>query len=395
LETGSPAIFRSRKLENGIINNLQHNLIINMKKIFYLFVLLAFISACNSEPHYVVKAKIDGSDSLTFLLQKRDAGKIVTIDSTISKKGSFKMSGTIGYPEMVMLRALNTNYRTTFFLENAKISVTGKLDSLFDARIAGSKTQDEYKSFIDSNKPLGDKYMSFYTQYQDARRGNDTAKISAIGKEIEDIRNQMISLQKDFIKNNPGSYFSPELLLSLSADMKADEIETTINSLDTNIAKIPMMQELMLSAERMKTVMIGQKAPDFTMNDVDGNPVSLYSRVGSKLLLIDFWAAWCNPCRMENPNVVKVYNEFHKKGLNILGVSLDQSKDDWVKAISDDKLTWVHVSDLQYFNNKAAILYSVSAIPANFLLDETGTIIARDIRGEDLYNKVKEMLGAK
>jgi peroxiredoxin len=145
----------------------------------------------------------------------------------------------------------------------------------------------------------------------------------------------------------------------------------------------------------MKAVAVGQKAPDFTMNDVDGKPIVLSSKIGSKLLLIDFWAAWCGPCRRENPNVVKVYTEFHKKGFDVFGVSLDREKADWTKAIADDKLTWTHVSDLQYWGNAAAKMYAVNSIPANFLLDEKGTIIGRNLRGEDLYNKVNELLGGK
>jgi peroxiredoxin len=130
------------------------------------------------------------------------------------------------------------------------------------------------------------------------------------------------------------------------------------------------------------------------MNDVNGNPVALSSKLGTKLLLVDFWAAWCNPCRKENPNVVNVYKEFNKVGFDVYGVSLDQKKEDWVKAIADDNLTWTHVSDLQYWSNAAAKLYAVNSIPANFLLDENGTIIARNLRGEDLRAKVSELLGS-
>jgi peroxiredoxin len=155
------------------------------------------------------------------------------------------------------------------------------------------------------------------------------------------------------------------------------------------------VKDLITRVIAMKAVSVGKKAPDFTLNDVNGNPVSLYSKIGSKLLLIDFWAAWCGPCRQENPNVVKVYNQYHKKGFDIFGVSLDEKKEDWVKAIADDKLTWTHVSDLQYWSNAAAKLYAVNAIPANFLLDENGTIIARNLRGQDLSDKVNEILGGK
>jgi peroxiredoxin len=219
--------------------------------------------------------------------------------------------------------------------------------------------------------------------------------MSEIRNDAMALEKEMTELQKQFIRDNPASYFTPALIRSLSGDMNAQEIEESIAALDTNVAKVPVIQELKIRAAALKAVSVGQKAPDFTLNDVDGNPVSLSSKIGSKLLLVDFWAAWCGPCRQENPNVVKVYKEFNTKGFDVFGVSLDQSKDDWVKAIADDKLTWTHVSDLQYWNNAAAKLYAVNSIPANFLLDETGTIIARNLREEDLYNKVKEILGSK
>lgn len=366
-----------------------------MKKIFYLIVLLAFIIACSSEPHYTIKGVIANADSITFLLQKRVSDKIVTIDSAYSKKGTFKMKGRIEYPDMVQLIAKNTSYGTSFFIENSEMTITGKLDSLFDAKVTGSKTQDEYRSLIDGIKPLSDQYSKLYSDYQEARRSNDTAKISQIRKGASAISKQMLTLQKDFIKNNPSSYVTPLLLRDLSLEMETGELETAVNALDTNIAKLPDMQDIMVRVKAMKAVDIGQKAPDFTLNDVNGKPVSLYSKVGSRLLLIDFWAAWCNPCRLENPNVVKIYNEYHKKGFDIFGVSLDQSKEDWVKAIEADKLTWTEVSDLQYWNSAAAKIYAVNAIPANFLLDDKGTIIARNLRGEALRNKVSEILGSK
>jgi peroxiredoxin len=369
--------------------------IVNMKRIIYFFVLAAIVAACSSEPKYVVKANIKGSDSLTFILQKRDGAKIITLDSAISKGGIFRMEGVVEFPEQVQLVALNTRNRASFYLENTEITITGTLDSLLDANITGSKTQDEYKSFIALNKPFADKYQIFLNGYQAARAQNDTAKMSEIRNDAMALEKEMTELQKQFIRDNPASYFTPALIRSLSGDMNAQEIEESIAALDTNVAKVPVIQELKIRAAALKAVSVGQKAPDFTLNDVDGNPVSLSSKIGSKLLLVDFWAAWCGPCRQENPNVVKVYKEFNKKGFDVFGVSLDQSKDDWVKAIADDKLTWTHVSDLQYWNNAAAKLYAVNSIPANFLLDETGTIIARNLREEDLYNKVKEILGSK
>jgi peroxiredoxin len=364
-----------------------------MKKIIYLFIIMVLMAACSTKPHYVVKGKIDGSDSITFFLQKREAGKTITIDSAVSRKGSFTIKGgVVDYPQLIQLVAGNTRKRTSFYLENSEITITGSLDSLYKAKVKGSKTQDEYKSFIDSNIPLSEKYSKIYNEYQTANRAGDAAKIAKIEKHADSIQTEMTNLQKNFVRNNPASYVSPSILGSLSYEMEAEEIESMINALDTAVAAIPQVKSLKERVAVMKAVSVGQKAPDFTMNDVSGNPVTLSSKIGSKLLLIDFWAAWCKPCRNENPNVVKIFAKFHKKGFDVFGVSLDQSKEAWVKAIGDDKLTWTQVSDLQYWSNAAAKIYAVYSIPANFLLDETGIIIGRNLKGDALYNKVKEVL---
>lgn len=363
-----------------------------MKKIAYLL-LAAVITGCSSEPRFTLTGNIIGSDSVSFFLQKREAGQFITIDSAISLKGEFKMKGMVEYPQMVYLVAPDRQQRVSFYIENSQISVIGILDSLSFATVSGSKTQNDYQAFIDSNKPLSEKYSDLYVEYQSARQANDAGRIAQLEKEAEEIQNEMTRLQKDFVKNNPSSFVTPSILNSLSYEMDGNEIEEAVTALDTNVAKVPIVKDLMARAQLMKTVAIGQKAPDFTQNDVNGNPVSLYSKVGAKLLLVDFWAAWCNPCRQENPNVVRVYKEFSRKGFDVFGVSLDRTKEDWVQAIKDDNLTWTHVSDLQYWNNAAAKVYAVNAIPANFLLDENGTIIGRNLRGEDLYNKVKEILG--
>ncbi len=369
-----------------------------MKKVIYLFLFTAILSSCTSKgPHYVVKGMIDGSDSITFYLQKRIDGKIVSIDSAVSKKGQFTMKGgAIEYPQMVQLVAGNTRKRTSFFLENSdSIKIKGSLDSLFKAKVSGSQTQREYDSFINSNKVLSDQYSKLVNKYQAASQSGDASNLASIEKQLDSIQANMTNLQKTFVNTHPSSYVTPSILVGLSYEMDANEIESMVNKLDTAIAALPPIKALKERVNVMKAVAVGQKAPDFTLNDVNDKPVSLYSKIGSKLLLIDFWASWCNPCRQENPNVVKVFNQFHKKGFDIFSVSLDQKKDPWVKAIADDKLAWTHVSDLQYWNSAAAKLYAVNSIPANFLLDETGKIIARNLRGDDLYNKVNEILGGK
>jgi peroxiredoxin len=142
--------------------------------------------------------------------------------------------------------------------------------------------------------------------------------------------------------------------------------------------------------EEQKKTAVGVVAPDFTMNDPDGKPIQLSSLRG-KVVMIDFWASWCAPCRQENPNVVKLYNQYHDKGFEILGVSLDRGKDEWIQAIKDDQLTWLHVSDLQFWQNAVARQYGVNSIPQTYLLDKEGKIIAKGLRSEQLAAKLGEL----
>jgi peroxiredoxin len=369
-----------------------------MKKLIYLLFIVAIIAACApKEPHFNITGKIAGADSVTFILQKRVAGKPVKIDSAMVLKGEFKIKGgAVAFPERVSLSAIGKRVSVSFYLENAEILITGHIDSLNIAKVSGSKTQDEFAAYQESLKPFNEKNKALSEEYKAVRESGDKVKMAEIEKKGEEIYAEQTAFTKEFVKSHPASYIVPSLLTSISYEMEATEIESFISALDTNVAKVQTILDLKTRAAAMKTVAIGQKAPDFTMNDLNDKPIALSSMVGkSKLLLVDFWAAWCGPCRGENPNVVKVWKEFNKKGFDVLGVSLDQKKDAWLKAIEDDKLTWTHVSDLQYWSNAAAKLYAVNSIPASFLLDETGTIIARNLRGEDLYNKVKELLAVK
>ncbi len=368
-----------------------------MKKLFYLIVLVAMISACTTKPKYVITGNIQGADSGFIMLQQRVSGTVVTIDSAKISKGEFKMQGAVDYPKMVMLSLKGTRGGKMFFLENSEIQITGKLDSIYLASVTGSAVQSDYEAYVALFDSFNKEMESVYGSYKEARKAGDKAKMDSLENILNGMDDKMLVIKKDYITAHPASYVTPTVIGEISYYLEAPEMETMLASLDTTLNKVETISKLKERLQLMKAVEVGQKAPDFTLNDVNGNPVTLSSKFDgkTKLLLVDFWASWCGPCRGENPNVVKVWKEFNKKGFDVFGVSLDQDGESWKKAIVDDQLTWTQVSDLKYWNCVPAQQYAVNAIPSNFLLDGNGIIIAHNLRGEDLYNKVKEILSEK
>jgi peroxiredoxin len=306
----------------------------------------------------------------------------------------FTMEGqAIEYPTMTYLVTPGKREQTVIFLENSEITLSGHVDSLAKAIVKGSKTQDEYLTFLAQLSPLREKYEIGIKDYQSARNDKDTARLSKYAKELSEISRKLLVVQKDYIKNNPGSFVVPVIFYNIAGALSTQETDGILKSLNSEVSKTWEVLTIKERNKALKAVDIGEKAPDFTLNDMNGNPVSLSSKTGSKLLLLDFWAGWCAPCRKENPNLVKVYRRFKEQGFEILGVSLDRTREEWVKAVTADSLSWTQVSDLRYFNSKVAGLYSVTAIPANFLLDRNGIIIAKNMRGDELKNVVMEHLG--
>jgi len=197
---------------------------------------------------------------------------------------------------------------------------------------------------------------------------------------------------KNFIREHPKSAVSPLVaLMQFAQEMTAHDIDTLVAFLDPSVRASVYVAELKKLADKMRITDVGGMAPDFTLNTPEGTPLSLSSLRG-KIVLVDFWASWCVPCRKENPNVVMVYNQFKDKGFDILGVSLDREKGAWEKAIADDKLTWHHVSDLKYWQSEAAVKYGIQSIPSTLLLDKDGKIIAKNLRGEELAKKLAQLL---
>ena len=205
------------------------------------------------------------------------------------------------------------------------------------------------------------------------------------------------ALQSTYIKQNPNSYFSLEALTESAGNgIDVAKVEPVFKSLSPAVRGSKAGLEFAKAIEAARGTSIGAMAPDFIQNDVNDKPVKLSDFKG-KYVLIDFWASWCGPCRAENPNVVKAFNQYKDKNFTVLGVSLDQpgKKDAWLAAIAADGLTWTQVADLQGWKNAVAKQYGINSIPQNFLVDPTGKIVGKNLRGADLTKKLEELLGAK
>ncbi len=364
-----------------------------MRNLFFSLLAIVLVASCTSRKgdEYIIKGTLTGSNlpEKVFLQTSKD-GRFEVLDTADVVEGKFRFEGKIGNPDMFYV-ALDENRFASFFNEAASINIELHSDSLMNPKVNGSESDKQYREYLRMVERQRSVEIGLYTAYNEAARQNDTVTLQKLEKDIE--ANDLAQKEEiiTYIKDNNASFVTPYVALRHAYLFELEDMETIYAAFDKKItdAKYAVMFNERIVI--LQNVAIGKTAPDFTMNDVEGRPVSL-SQFRGKYVLVDFWAAWCGPCRAENPNVVEAYNKFKDAGFDVLGVSLDRSKEDWMQAIAKDNLTWTHVSDLQYWQNAAAKLYGVNSIPANVLLDKDGVIIARNLRGEDLHKKLAEVL---
>lgn len=377
-----------------------------MKKILFLF-LVPLVGMAQSgqgysslnrpqvKPGFEIKGKINGlSDTVLISLLSGNDGHVLT--TAKPKNGEFTLRGQLPEPEVMQIMFSGSQQGADLFIGNEKVQINGDASGLQNLVISGSAVNTDYQEFKNQFNPL---FLQTRMLVEQINKQPSGSSRDSMVNQYNVLRPQLLQVALNYIKSKQSSVVS-SLALFVSMPLITDdtELEAVYAGLKSEAKKGVFAREVekgiamrKQQAEYAKIGQVGSQALEFTQKDVNGKPVALSSFRG-KYVLVDFWASWCRPCRAENPNVVNAYNQFKGKNFTVLGVSLDQQKPAWVEAIKADNLTWTHVSDLQYWNNAVAQLYHIQSIPANFLIDPTGKIVARDIRGEELQHTLEKVL---
>lgn len=383
-----------------------------MKKIVFLIALSLSILSCSKvkKGEFLISGEAKGipNGKMVFIKTQNDVGLVLNVDSAKVQDGKFELKGKVKEPSMFVLYIKDIQQPIPFIMESGEIVIKVDKDSIFKSKISGTDSNDSFQEFNDKtnaiNKRLVDYQNKNIQKLMEAQQKKDNVTIESLKNGYVKIQKEVDDYMNQYPDENPNSYISLLLVERLfnSPDFKYEKVKKTFENLNEelrNTTKGKTISEKLKSIEKnMKNPAVAEKlnsiklAPDFSAKSPNGSTISLKESLG-KVTVIDFWASWCGPCRKENPNVVALYNEFHSKGLNIIGVSLDDDATKWKDAIAKDKLTWNHVSNLKGFEDPIATLYDVQQIPTTFVLDSKGNIVAKDLRGDELKVKVQELLG--
>ena len=372
-----------------------------MKKIFYIITLATLVFACNKvgKNEYLVSGVADGIENgkKIYIELQDETGAPVIKDTAVIENGKFEFKGKSESIELSFIKIENEKSQLPFILEEGEIKITYATDSLFKSKISGTMNNDKLQFFNNESNKISKKLAKFQEQNSErmraAKTAQDTATINMIMKEYSSYQTSLNEVSKTFIKDNPKAFLSVLLVENflMRQYLTIDETKEYFSKLDPSLLKTKSGENIKKTLASFDQIQIGKKAPEFSAKNPDGKEISLKESLG-KVTIIDFWASWCEPCRAENPNVVALYNQYHDKGLNIIGVSLDKDGAKWKEAIVKDGLTWNQISNLKFWKEPIAELYNVKAIPAMFILDVNGNIVARDLKGEALKAKVEELL---
>ncbi|NCD41972.1 MAG: AhpC/TSA family protein [Bacteroidia bacterium] len=365
-----------------------------MKKAIILLTTAVALIACQQKTNHTVSihASLPSVENKTVYLLEREGSNFIIHDSIAAKNGLFSFTGTATEPLVRYLATEPGRPFTDFFMEEGVITLTQKGEKLHTLEITGTENNTLYNAYKAEDDAVNRQLSDVYNQYKMARQSANEVLAAELEYQLDSLESTQNEAKTRFIINNKDKAIAPFLLWRNAYLYTLETMEPLYDGLTEEIKKSIYAGYVKERLDVLKSIAPGQKFIDFTMEDTRGNSLALSEMMG-QYTLVDFWASWCVPCRMENPNVVNAYQKYHEAGLEIVGVSFDRDREKWVQGIKEDQLTWHHVSDLSYWDNAAGKLYGIRSIPSNFLMDKNGIILAWNLREEALREKLESLFG--
>ena len=367
-----------------------------MKKIFTILSLTFFfiLSSCGTDNSYTLNGNIDvEDDTKIYILQADQNNQPFIKDSTSVKSGQFNFKGMSATPQISYMQVEGVNGYVLTILENGTISADIYKDSITKSRVFGSKSNDDFIKYKLETKSLVTDMNSISFAAQDAIMSGDIETAAELEKDYNKIQQKVLLYEWDFITDNLDSYMSGLLLEVFMVENKVnkDSIIDVYQSFSNRIKVSDVGKNIAdLLIQYSDPIDIGETAPDFTGPSLTGSNITLSEELSKhSVTLLDFWAAWCRPCRIENPNLVRLYKSYNDSGFNIIGVSLDRTQEQWEQAVEDDNLLWTQISNLNFWNDPIARRYSIRSIPQSYLINSDGLVIGKNLKGNDLEEKIK------
>ena len=374
-----------------------------MKKLLFRtfsLLFLLFLSSCgSSDNQFELIGNADVSDgTMIYVLQADQNNQPYIKDSTSVQSNSFKFKGISSTPQISYIQVNGVNGYVLAILENGDIKADIYKDSISKSRVYGTKSNDDFIKYKAETKYLVDTMNNISSDAQSAIMNGDVDTAMELEKEYNSKEREVMLYEWDFIVDNLDSYMSALLLEVFMIENKVnkDSIIDVYESFSNRIKVSDVGKNIAdLLSQFEDPIEVGEIAPDFTAPSIDGPDITLSNELlNNKVTLLDFWAAWCRPCRIENPNLVRLHKKYKNSGFDIIGVSLDRTREQWEQAVIDDNLPWTQVSNLNFWNDPVARRYSIRAIPQSYLLDKNGLVMGKNLRGQELEDRILALLNA-
>ena len=363
-----------------------------MRKLLWIMLAIITLQACDQNKEaYNIEVNLEGTEGKWVKLMARVDRNYVSHDSAFAEAGA---------PAVLSkgIEGVNTMYLTVddaeesiqMLVDNSNYTLSGTID---DPEIkTDSKAQNDLNAYNEKLRPIEEKMSEMVTVLRKGPDAENPEEFEKLREAYFQLYEKQDAIDSLYIEENPSSFATVLALRNTFYKLEAEQLEAALTRLDAPLQEMEEYKYMYGKMERMKAVAIGKQYTDFGLETPEGELLKVSDVHNGSVLLIDFWASWCGPCRRANPEVVEIYNTYHDQGFEILGVSLDRDTADWVKAIADDQLTWMHISDLKYWNSEGAELYGVPAIPHTVLIDKDGIITAKNLHGDELRKAIESLL---